>query len=264
MTPKLIVARKELLDASRDARALASSVCYALMGPAVVALVSIATAARAGGDPQSTRAMLIGMMSVFTLVSIFVGGMNVAMDAVAGERERRSLLPLLLNPVTRLDVVVGKWLAVSAFATAGLLLNLCGFALVFAQTRFILPGGWQALPVLIVCGFGPLALLAGALELWVSTMCRGIKEAHTWLALLVFAPMGAGMFLVFVPQAAARPLAKLAPMAGQQLQWSRWLRDGTHDPLQTLALGAITLSVTAVVLLGAARLLERDDVVYGR
>src|ERR1039458_3641612 len=51
------------------------------------------------------------MMSVFTLVAAFVGGMNVAMDTVAGERERQSLLPLLMNRVRRREIVVGKWRA---------------------------------------------------------------------------------------------------------------------------------------------------------
>src|ERR1035438_8480983 len=77
--------------------------------------------------------VLIGMMSVFTLVAAFVGGMNVAMDTLAGERERRSLLPLLMNPVRRREIVLGKWLAVGLFSFADLILNLAGFAIVFAS-----------------------------------------------------------------------------------------------------------------------------------
>jgi sodium transport system permease protein len=69
---------------------------YALMGPAVIFMVSMAVRMAVGKD-----AVLIGMMSIFTLVAAFVGGMNVAMDTVAGERERQSLLPLLMNPVRR-------------------------------------------------------------------------------------------------------------------------------------------------------------------
>ena len=96
LSPTLIVARKEAVDNLRDRRALISSLMYALMGPAVVFMVSMAT---------RVDAVLIAMMSVFTVVSAFVGGMNVAMDTVAGERERHSLLPLLLNPVPRQDRV---------------------------------------------------------------------------------------------------------------------------------------------------------------
>src|SRR5260370_26765531 len=120
----LVVARKEILDGVRDVRSVISSLLYALMGPLVVGLVSIAV--RPETKPGSGGGVLVGMMSVFTLVAAFVGGMNVAMDTVAGERERRSLLPLLLNPVPRLHIALGQWMAVSLCSAAGLILNLTG------------------------------------------------------------------------------------------------------------------------------------------
>jgi ABC-type Na+ efflux pump permease subunit len=106
LSPTLVVARKETIDSLRDTRSVIASLMYALMGPAVVFMVSKAVRA---------DAVLIGMMSVFTLVAAFVGGMNVAMDTIAGERERQSLLPLLMNPVRRREIVFGKWLAVGLF-----------------------------------------------------------------------------------------------------------------------------------------------------
>src|SRR5687767_4047000 len=101
----VIVARKEVLDHLRDTGSLVSGALYALMGPAVVMLVSFS---RAAGE-DSTADRLLGVMSVFALVSAFTGGMNIAMDSTSGERERRSLLPLLLTPISPRDVVVGKW-----------------------------------------------------------------------------------------------------------------------------------------------------------
>jgi ABC-type Na+ efflux pump permease subunit len=41
--------------------------------------------------------------------------MNVAIDVTAGERERRLLVPLLLNRASWQDIFVGKWIAVSIF-----------------------------------------------------------------------------------------------------------------------------------------------------
>jgi ABC-type Na+ efflux pump permease subunit len=93
MNPVITIARKEVVDGLRDVRSVMASLFYALMGPAVVGLVAMAT--RANAKPEAESAVLTGMMAIFTLVSAFVGGMNVAMDTVAGERERRSLLPLL-------------------------------------------------------------------------------------------------------------------------------------------------------------------------
>ena len=209
LSPTLVVARKETIDSLRDTRSVIASLMYALMGPAVVFMVSKAVRA---------DAVLIGMMSVFTLVAAFVGGMNVAMDTIAGERERQSLLPLLMNPVRRREIVFGKWLAVGLFSVAGLILNLAGFAIMFAHAGIHLP--WLA----VIAGILPLALLAASLQLLISTVCRAAKEAQTYLSMLVFLPMGLGLFQVFFP--AARGWFALLPVMGQQLQLERWMKAG--------------------------------------
>ena len=251
LTPTLIIARKEAIDSLRDTRSVISSLIYALMGPAVVFMVSMAV---------RVDAVLIGMISVFTLVAAFVGGMNVAMDTVAGERERQSLLPLLMNPVRRRDILLGKWLAVGLFSLGGLILNLLGFAIVFARAGMHLP--WLA----VAAGILPLALLAASLQLLISTVCRAVKEAQTYLSMLVFLPMGLGLFQVFFP-AAAHGWFALLPVVGQQLQLERWLKGGAVGFAGQFApaavLGCFTAALALLVLEVAANRLHRDEIVYG-
>ena len=55
--------------------------------------------------------------------------MNIAFDATAGERERLSLEPLLINPVPRSGIVLGKWLAAVLFSSIGILLTLASVVL---------------------------------------------------------------------------------------------------------------------------------------
>ena len=57
-------------------------------------------------------------------MAAFVCGLGLAIDNTAGERERRSLEPLLINPVTRTSLIYGKWLAASALAGAGMVITL--------------------------------------------------------------------------------------------------------------------------------------------
>ncbi len=253
LSPSLIVARKEVIDSLRDRRSLISSLMYALMGPAVVFMVSLTT---------KVDGVLIAMISVFTLVSAFVGGMNVAMDTVAGERERQSLLPLLLNPVPRRDIVVGKWLAVSLFSVAGLIINLLGFALVFVRAGSV-PAKHPLLLLFGLCaGLVPLALLAASLQLTISTVCRAAKEAQTYLSMLVFLPMGLGLFLTFFPKAAGRWCA-WAPVVGQQWQLEHWLKGAGAGFGEAAALGCFTAGLALLVLEIAANRLHRDEIVYG-
>lgn len=92
LTPSLLIVRKEIMDHLRDRRSVISAALYALMGPIVGSLVSFSLPEGAGGHAGNP---LPRLMSVFALVAAFTGGMGVAMDILAGERERRSLL---LNP----------------------------------------------------------------------------------------------------------------------------------------------------------------------
>jgi sodium transport system permease protein len=254
----LVVARKEILDGLRDVRSVISSLLYALMGPLVVGLVSIAVRP----ETKSSGGVLVGMMSVFTLVAAFVGGMNVAMDTVAGERERHSLLPLLLNPVPRWRIVLGKWLAVSLFSVLGLILNLLGFAVVIATSGMHVNVVWTRYLPAIVVGILPLSLFAASTQLLISTVCRAVKEAQTYLSMIVFLPMGIGMFLVFFP--AARCLScDLLPLLGQQRELELLMNGGQFPSFQPIMLGCLTLTLALLVLRVAANRLYRDEIVYG-
>lgn len=239
-----LIAGRELLDGWRDRRGLLSSAVYSMMGPAVVWMVSLAV--------KNGERVLIPMMSVFTLVAAFSGGMNVAMDAIAGERERRSLVPLLLHPVTRLELLIGKALAVGGFAAAGLALNLLGSVLLFRR----MPAPALALTLI------PLCLLAAAAEIWISTFSRGIKEAQSYLSMAVFLPMGLGMFMVFSPSA-QHGWWKFVPLAGHQLQLEAALGGRPLDFTALAVLAVWTAILACVALFAAAGCLELDDVVYG-
>ncbi|HKF01645.1 MAG TPA: ABC transporter permease subunit [Candidatus Sulfotelmatobacter sp.] len=258
MNHVLTIARKEIVDGARDFRSLLASFLYAIMGPLVVGLVSLAVR----GTSTSGAAVQTSMMAVFTLVSAFVGGMNVAMDTVAGERERRSLLPLLLTAVPREAIMLGKWLAVSFFALAGLFVDLLGFAVVLALTGIHSPA--LSLPglVLLALGLFSLPLLAAAMQLLISTASHAIKEAQTYLSLIVFAPMGVGMFMVFSPAAKHAWLGYL-PIVGQQLQLEAWFSGQPIGLWQPLALGYLTLALTFLALMAAANRLRRDEILYG-
>jgi sodium transport system permease protein len=253
MTPWLAVAGKEIRDHSRDARSLLSSALMALMGPGVVFLVSLSDRAR---GPEGAT-VLLGMLSVFALVSAFAGAIDVAMDSTAGERERRSLLPLLLNPVSRSDVLIGKWIAVTTFALAALALNTAGMVAVLAWAAPVaLASRASQILLWIAAGLVPLALFGAAVNLLVAAICRTTKEAHSALRYLAFAPMLAGMFVVFFPSKIGQAWFVM-PIVGQQVLIG--LRE--HVPVSHGAvLALVTVGGAALALLAAARVLDRDDI----
>ena len=101
-------------------RMVARGVSPDLVEPVKVDHVNTAT-------PRQKGAFLLFLIPMFAILSPFLGGMAVAIDSTAGERERGSLEPLLGNPVPLWEVVLGKWLAAWTFAS---LPNAISFALI--------------------------------------------------------------------------------------------------------------------------------------
>lgn len=256
----LVIARKEIVDHAREVRSMLASVMHLLIGPVLVLMVSFSGAARSNARGAL---VLAGMMSIFTLVAAFVGGMNVAMDVVAGERERRSLLPLLLNPVSRATVIAGKWLATSIFSVGGLAITLTAFT---AVCRVVAPSNpllsMPALACWVLLGLLPLAILAAALQVAISTASRTAKEAQTYLSLLIFFPMGVAMFLLFFPRQLGS-WAVFVPIAGQQLIAQSGMNSGHWPIALAFILALMTTGLAAVTVLASGRMLRRDSVVYG-
>jgi len=114
----------------------------------------------------------------------------------------------------------------------------------------------------LVLGLIPLAILAASAELFVSTFSRNIKEAHTYIAFIVFVPMGLGMFIVFFPHAMTA-WWYLLPVVGQQLLLARSAHGGYINSKDAVVLGVLTLLLALILLRLTARLLQRDEIVYG-
>jgi len=255
MSGSMTVALKEIRDHFRDRRSLRSAALYSLMGPVVILLVAQSPAAAKGGAP-----LLLSMMSVFVLVSAFTGGMYLALDATAGERERGSLVPLLLNPISSLHLIAGKWIAVAVFAVAGLALTLAGFTAVFEWSGIEPPAG-ATVPLLlwIICGLVPVALLGAALHLLTGAASKTLKDAQARLSIVTLVPMMTGMFLVFFPGTLGQWWFAI-PVIGQQALIGEALRGHAVSLLQAGTLAVFTLAATAALLLAAGRIMSRNEI----
>ena len=98
------------------------------LSPSVTRAVVIAERDRS--TAQSRASHLFSMLPYFFILGGFVGGMALAIDTTAGERERQSLEPLFANPVPRWQLLAGKLGATTAFAITTVLLSITAFAVV--------------------------------------------------------------------------------------------------------------------------------------
>ncbi len=210
---------------------------------------------------------MFAFVPMFVLMATFIGGMQLAMDATAGERERGSLEPLLLNPVPRAAIVVGKWLAALAFALVCVVLTLlcCVFVLEYTPVRDL--GLSLALGpgdlVLVLLAAAPMALMATAIQILVASFARSYKEAQTYVSLLMFVPMVPA--LIGMMSGLERSVgALLIPGLGQQIVVEEVFGGGRLGPLDFLLPMASALLVALACVAVTAWMFRRETVVFGR
>jgi sodium transport system permease protein len=131
---------------------------------------------------QARATRITGMLPYFVMMAVLYGALNAALDTTAGERERGSLEPLLMNPLGRAVLVFGKWGAVASIALLIAVLSCASF----------LPGQWllrsdrlaamfqygvsEALLFIVV--LLPFAAAVSALLMAVAIRSRSFKEAQ--------------------------------------------------------------------------------------
>ena len=142
--------------------------------------------------PSGRSAMLLGMMSYFFIFALLMGGMYLAIDSTAGERERGSLEPLLSLPVTRTQLILGKIAATGVFMAFSLMLSLLSFYVVLKfmplEKLGMTPNFDLAVVVAAFFLLAPFVLLGASLMTLVASFTKSYKEAQTWISVVLIAP----------------------------------------------------------------------------
>jgi len=152
------------------------------------------------GDERSAAGKL--MLSIILPILFFVFSattpMAVAADLVAGEKERNTLEPLLCVPVSRMEILAGKALAVVATGLVGSCAFMSGIAISYLLTPEAFGAKGMTLSVdtypligILLCAVALVTLL-GSMELCISIFSRSIKEAQILFLPLILVSMGCG------------------------------------------------------------------------
>ena len=159
-----------------------ATLALAMRGVSAEVLEPVRLDERDLANPQTRGTQITGMLPFFVLMAVLYGALNAALDSTAGERERGSLEPLLMNPASPLAIVLGKWAAVSAVAL--LIAVLSCFSFIPAQwllrsdslAALFQFGVREALWFVAVVA--PFAAALSALLMAVAIRCKSVKEAQ--------------------------------------------------------------------------------------
>lgn len=230
-------------------------------------LAPLATEERNLAPANAAGAQLLFIVPWVALIITVSGALSVAIDVTAGERERASLEPLLMNPVPVLGIVLGKWAVVMTYSVAIVVLTVAGF---LVSMRFISSETLSALMQLqwrevwiFAAVLLPFAALVAALNMLAATFGRSYKEAQTYVTYIVMAVQFAALVPVFLSTRDAGWQLYL-PSIGQISVLMKTLRGETLTALHLLAPAAVCLAGAALCLLLQARLLRRERIVFAR
>lgn len=223
-------------------RLLARGLSPSLQQPIVIA-------ERDQSTPQSRSGVLFAMLPYFFIIGAFIGGMAIAIDTTAGERERQSLEPLLVNPVARWKILAGKLAATTTFAIATVLLSVLAFAVVGR----LMPTDRIGMILDIGAGFVvrtmivmlPLAALIASVQTLVAAFAKSYREAQTYVSLLMLVPIVPVLLLSFLPYKTQLWMYAV-PLIGQQVVIARLVR-GDSVPGAALLVCFVCTALVAVV-----------------
>ncbi len=168
-----------------SARLMARGVSPVVLRPLNIDDIDVST-------PSGRSGILLGMMSYFFIFALLMGGMYLAIDSTAGERERGSLEPLLALPVTRDQLMLGKIAATCVFMALSLLLSLLAFSVAIGFMPLESLGMTPNFgPPVIAAAFLlllPFILVGAAIMTLVASFTKSYREAQTWLSVVLMLP----------------------------------------------------------------------------
>lgn len=253
------VSRAERLIAEYASVTVSQRLLVRGISPEVVQPVLIADVDQS--TPQSRSGMLLAMLPYLLILTVFAGGNYLATDATAGERERQSLEPLLINPVSRGQIMGGKLMATFAFAVVSLAISLLAFAAVgpllpVEKIGMVVKFGPTEIALLFLV-VAPLGLIGAGLLTSVSAFAKGFREAQTYNTLLIILPAIPSMLMALNPVKPADWMYAV-PLLSHQLLIEQIVRGEAVVPWQAAASIGCTLAIGIVIALVAARLYHRE------
>lgn len=210
------------------------------VSPEVLQLVTIKE--KELSRPAERKVIFTAMLPMVLIMAVVMGGMFAAIDSTAGERERGSLEPLMMNPVTGWQLAIGKSGAVTAVTVLIVVMTVLSFfpaqwliqnEMLKAEFQFGFKDAIAFILTLI-----PLAILIGTLQVAVSLTCKNFKEAQVRNQFLSIALTMSPIFLMVNP--------------GKEPEWLKWLpvlaqTQMLNQVLKGEVISMINLLIAAVV-----------------
>lgn len=158
-------------------------------------------------DGKATGKILGTIIPYLITILIFGGAMGLGVDTIAGEKERGTIANLLISPIKRVDIIMGKIVSnaiVSVLSAGVYVISFIGSAVVLSKksgmgemfSRLSLNFTSLQIVQFVVLLLGLVLLYVGIIG-FVSLMAKNIKEAQSFIMPVYIIVMFAGMITMY-------------------------------------------------------------------
>ena len=153
-------------------------------------------------DDQKASGKALGMMlPYFITILLFAGAMEIGTDMIAGEKERGTMASLLVTPVKRKSIVLGKVFALMTISGISSVIYIVVMGATFPKIL----GGDSGLDIeitpeqIVMIGIllVAIAFLYSAIVILISVFARDLKEASTYITPAYMVVLVIGMMTMF-------------------------------------------------------------------
>jgi sodium transport system permease protein len=241
------------------------------LGMGVDLLHPVQVARRDIAPPEKTTGNLLGMvLPAIMVIMLVLGAFYPAVDVTAGEKERGTFETLLSTPITKLEIVTGKYLTVLCLSFLTGLLNLVSmaatFAIILVQMRpalsdtvaFALDLGPLDIALLLLLML-PLAAFISALTMCTAIFARSFREAQNYVTPLFLLVSFPALYASMPAFADAAPL-RLLPIANVVVAF-REVMTGQYVAADLVPVMLSSSVFATLAILAAAWIFQREEVV---
>jgi sodium transport system permease protein len=221
--------------------------------------------------PEKVSGATIGtFVGYMVIILSMTGAMYPAIDLTAGEKERGTMETILSSPISRLDLVLGKFLLVFSASIAAAILSVTSMGTSFAILSHIhlsdsggqalqLNLGWLSVVAVFLMAL-PLSVLFSALLMTIALFAKSYKEAQSYLTPITFVAVIPAVASV-MPGVELTPKLALVPILNTSLVCKE-IMTGTYHWSSIGIIFASTCVYAAVALFLAVKTFQRESVLF--
>lgn len=219
---------------------------------------------------EDTTAQIFSMMvPMLMMIFIFSGCMSIAPESIAGEKERGTIATLLVTPMKRRELALGKIISLSALAL------LCGLS-TFIGTMLSLPKlmgaaeeqistsvyGAADYALLLVVILSTVLLIIALISI-ISAFAKSVKEASTYVLPLMLVVMFIAISSM-MGSGSREALGWYAIPLYNSVQCMTGIMAFTYEPMQIILTAAANLVCTGIAVVVLTRMFNSEKIMFSR